>query len=463
MQDFIRKSIITKLNGSVFLLILLLWLISFTQLNAQDSKRDLAELKQIEYAAEKVYREATSLYENGDYWKCSKKLFIIMDFYTEFSKLDEVIYYMGECLYEEEMNDAAQKMFKYLIRKYPDSRFLTKSMFGLQKAGYREEDFKKALTVYYNILKQPKNDNVIDASRYFAGQSHFHLKNYDTAINIFKQVSNNSEYYDGALYSIALCYLKKKGVASSIEYFQKLISLPIISGERRRMVDEARLTLGFIYYQINMYEDAIDLFGDISDVSEGYQDALLAMGWCYLKIGKYEAALKPLLKLIDNFPTSANAEESYFLLGQAYILTGEYDKSIASYQTIVDLFPNNLQNMSIMTKISNTLVTEEDKLEKLKVQILIQESKLLTTLPLNQTSGEMPKYVFKEEKKLDEFRENLISKLMEERENLIYMQNSINDLQKMAERKERRKDWRGYAEYGISRALFLKEMQYRAN
>ena len=59
--------------------------------------------------------------------------------------------------------------------------------------------------------------------------------------------------------------------------------------------------------------------------------------------------------------------------------------------------------------------------------------------------------------------ENLIKKLVEERQNLIFMRDQIATLKKLAERKERRKDWRGYAEYGISRALFLKEMQYRAN
>ena len=431
-------------------------------LYAQDTKPDPVKQKQIERAAEKIYSEAVKLFNDREYWKCMKKLYIIFDFYTEYSKLDEVIYYMGECLYEEDMNNAAQKMFKYIIRKYPESQYLTHSMFGLQKSSYRAGDYKKALTIYYNILKQREKKAVIDAARYFAGQSQFHLKNYDTAIKIFRKVRPSSEYYDGALYTVALAYLKKKAVASSIETFRHIISLPVISGERRRMVDEARLTLGFIYYQINMFEEAIELFKQISTRHEGYQDALLAMGWCYTKLGRYEEALKPLLRLIDDFPRSANAEESYFLLGQSYIFLGDYDKAIAAYQTIVDLFPDNLQNVNIMKKISNSLVNEKSKLEKLKIKILIQESRLLTTLPLGE-SGQMPKYVFKEEKKLEEFRENLLQNLMDERRNLIYMQNQIDQLKKLSERKERRKDWRGYAEYGISRALFLKEMQYRAN
>ena len=41
------------------------------------------------------------------------------------------------------------------------------------------------------------------------------------------------------------------------------------------------------------------------------------------------------------------------------------------------------------------------------------------------------------------------------------MKNQIDKLKKVAARKEKRKDWRGYAEYGISRALFLKEMEQK--
>jgi hypothetical protein len=52
----------------------------------------------------------------------------------------------------------------------------------------------------------------------------------------------------------------------------------------------------------------------------------------------------------------------------------------------------------------------------------------------------------------------MIANLLNERDHLLIMQQNIEDLASLLERRERRKDWRGYAEYGISRALFLKEM-----
>jgi len=418
---------------------------------------------EVKKAASQIYRQAINLFEEGAFWSCARELIVLMDFHSQFEKMDGVVYYLAECLYEEELNSAAIKMFKYLITKYPDSDFVPVSLFGLEKASYREKNFKETLTIYYRILKKENNQSIVDAARYFAGQSHYYLKNYDTAINVFKNISSKSDYYDGALYTTALAYLKKKSIPSSIDYFRKIISLPIISGERRRIVDDARLTLGYIYYELGAYKEAANLFSDISDRHENYQDALLALGWANLKLGNYEDTIKPLLKLIELFPQSANAEESYFLLGQSFIMLKEYDRALDSYKNIVDLFSDDVQNINILKRVSNSLELEQSKIEQLKVQVLIQESKLLTTLPLNGYGETTPDYLINEQKKLEEFRENLIERLMSERANLIFMQNQIGNLKKIAERKEKRKDWRGYAEYGISRALFLKEMELKAN
>ena len=419
--------------------------------------------RDIQKASNQIYRQAINLYDEGAYWSCARELIILMDFYSEFKHMDGVVHYLAECLYEEELNAAALKMYKYLIKRYPDSEYVPAALFGLQKTSYKEGNYKDTLTIYYRILKKLNNESVIDAARYFAGQSHYYLKNYDTAIDIFKKISSKSEYYDGALYTTALAHLKRKEVTVAMSYFKRIVGLPIVSGERRRIVDDARLTLGYIYYELDMFRDARDLFEDISDRHVNYQDALLALGWANLKLGDYEDVIKHLRKLIDLYPEGANTEESYFLLGQSHIMLGEFDEAIDAYQTIVELFPTKFQNVNVIKKVSMSLKEEESRIEQLKVQVLIQESNLLITLPLNGYSDEVPEYLIKEKKRLEDFRTNLVKNLIAERNNFALMKSQIENLKNVAARKERRKDWRGYAEYGISRALFLKEMEQDLN
>lgn len=429
----------------------------------QDKSRTKANQiqdKEIERAANQVLRESIELFNERAYWKSARELIILMDYYPKFDRLDEVVYYLAQCLFEEDLPTSAIRMYKHLLKKYPQSTFALPSLLGLEKTYYLQNDYKMALSIYFTILKKSShNSDILNAACYYAGLSHFHLKNFDMAINVLKKIDDDNDYYDGALYTTALSYLKKSNVATAVDYFRKIISLPIISGERRNVVDNARLTLGYIYYELKSYKAATQLLLDISEKHENYQDALLAVGWAFLKLEDHQNVIKYLKKLIKLYPESENAEEAYFLLGQSFIALGEYDSAIESYQTIVDSYRDKIQLPNIIKKVSTSLEQEEDRVEKLKVKVLVEESKLLDAISLNGYGEQVPKHLIEEKKKLNNFRENLITQLLTERDNLLLMQDSIYKLRELADRRERRKDWKGYAEYGISRAMFLKNIK----
>ncbi len=427
--------------------------------NSYDKKLE----KEIERAANQIFRSSIELFEKGAYWDCARELIILMDYHSTFDKMDEVVYYLGQCLFEEELGVAATRMFKYLLKKYPRSDMVPAALLGLVKAYYHQDEYKHALRVYFALLKRaPGEKEILNAASYFAGQSHFNLKNYDMAINLLKKIDSRSSYYDAALYTTTLSYLKKSNVSVAVDFLRKIISLPNISGERRNIIDNARLTLGFMYYELKAYKPATKLFLDISDKHEHYQDALLGLGWCYLKLQDNEKVIESLNELIKLYPDSENAEEAYFLLGQAYIALRKYDDAIESYQTIVENYPDDFKIPSLIKKVNSGLEFEEDRVEKLKVKVLIEETKLLDAIAMNGYGENVPQYLIEEKKELKDFREQLIKNLLNERDNLLLMQENIDSLKKLAERRERRKNWRGYAEYGTSRALFLKQMEKKA-
>ena len=163
-----------------------------------------------------------------------------------------------------------------------------------------------------------------------------------------------------------ISYLKKSNVATAVDYFLKITALPIINGERRNIVDNARLTVGLIYYELNAFKASVHQLSKISAKHEHYQDALLGLGWAYLKLGNYEKVIKNLNILKNRFPNTANAEESYFLLGQAYIALQDYDNSLESYRTIVELYPEKKNVPGLIRKVNNNLKQTEKHVEELK-------------------------------------------------------------------------------------------------
>jgi tetratricopeptide (TPR) repeat protein len=414
--------------------------------------------QEMERAAIKVLNNAIKLYNNEKFWQAAQELVIIMDYYPKFSRLDQVITYLGKCLFQEELYTGSTRLYNYLIRKFPRSSMIPLALLGLENNYYYQNKYKQALRVYFVLIKRTKDQKIINEASYTAGQCHYKLKNYDMAISVLKKIDVRSEFYADALYTTALCYLKKSNVATSVDYFRKITAMPITSPDRRSIVDNARLTLGLIYYELQAYKAAIDQLSAIAEEHEHYQDALLGLGWAYLKINEYEKVIRVLSKLIKKYPRSENAEESYFLLGQSYIALGRYDEAIASYKKILELFPEQLNIPTLVQKVNYQLKGQEQHIQDLKTKILIEETKLLDALPLDAGGQEIPDYLLAEKKRLKEVREKMIENLRAEKDQLILLQEKIVELNKLIERKERRKDWRGYAEYGVSRALFLKEL-----
>ncbi|MBN1351256.1 hypothetical protein JXJ21_17695 [candidate division KSB1 bacterium] len=174
---------------------------------ASNDERDMDK------AADRIYRNGVNSYFAGEYWNCAQELIILLDFYPQFDKIDGVVYYIGESLNEMEMNNPALKMFKYLIKMYPQSEYVPNAMLGIQKIYFREEKFNEVMNYYFLIIKNNYENEVADAARYYHAQSNFYLNKWENAILILRRINPASEYYDHALYTTGLAMLKKKEFA----------------------------------------------------------------------------------------------------------------------------------------------------------------------------------------------------------------------------------------------------------
>lgn len=182
------------------------------------------------------------------------------------------------------------------------------------------------------------------------------------------------------------------------------------------------------------------------------------MGWSHIKLEQYEAAIVALNSIIKNNTKSSHAEEAYFLLGQCYLNLNRYDEAIQAFDKIIELFPRRQDYSKYFKEIHSLLAVEEKKLQHLETDLLVQESYLLEAIPVDGYANK-PQYLKDEQEKIEQYRASLVNKILEERSHLRNLRNTINKLREDAIRKYQRKDWRGYAEYGKARALFLKEMK----
>jgi tetratricopeptide (TPR) repeat protein len=236
-----------------------------------------------------------------------------------------------------------------------------------------------------------------------------------------------------------------------------LTRLPVINRERREIVDSGRLTLGYIYFELGAYKKAIEYFSDVDNSHPEYPNALLGMAWSHVKMGNFRDAVVVLNKFLKKFPEDENAEEAHFVLGQSYLKIQDYDRAIAEFDFIVQRYPGPEQMAEVIASVRKSLITQKKRIEKLKVELLLLESKLLDTIPLNATNGASG-FLKKERERLEKQRDELAKNIVAERKLFQSFTENFQAMERRLAQKEVRKQWRAYAEYGKTRALFLKSI-----
>jgi tetratricopeptide (TPR) repeat protein len=438
------------------LLLCLFWISSFSQRFDRESEHRL------EKTSDQLFYEAKNLYNKAKYWECARDLVILLDFYSGYSKLDQVIYILGDCLYEIDLKKAASKIYKHLVKKYINSPHLANALLGLQRIEYDTNNYLKCIEFYKVIRRAHASSEILDIARYYAGLSYSKMNNYENAIELLNQMSEYGLYYDYGLYALATCYMRRRQVRQALDTFHKITSLNITTQSRRKVVDETYLTLGYIYYELGYFREALEQFNQVSTNHEEYSKALIAAGWSLVKLQRYKDALEPLTGILAFAPNSEMAEESMFLLGRCYIKLERYDEALKVYDRLMEIFPRRENIPKLVNQVSETLENESSNLEKMKLDLLMLETKLIDVLSLGKLH-DIPGYLKEEQQRLLDIRHGLLRRIKEERKTIDDLSYLMENLRHRTRIKQDRRDWRAYAEYGRARAAFLKQLKDKAD
>lgn len=414
--------------------------------------------KDIEGSAILLFTRASKRFEEKQYWKSTVDLIVIVDYYPGFSKIQNSIYLLGNCLYEMQMYHAADQIYRYLLKEFPQTPLFPKVILALQRVHYQKRDYQQSLKFYNALESHYPRHKAIDESRYYATQSHYHLKNYNIVPTITRHIKRNSEFYPFGLYTEALVHLKKKNIRQALENLVSVTEQSAKSQEQKEIVDAARLTLGYIYFELSNYKKAIEKLVDIAPTFYDYPEVLLALGWCAYKLGDYRVAIDALSSLVSDYPEIGIAEEAHFVQGQSYLKLGYYNLAINEFSEITSKSAKTVDYSSYGDEAMIDIAEQERMVENLKTELLFLESKLLQSVATLSDKGG-PDFVSKERERMRQLEEELIERILRERKVFEAFSAELASLRTRIEKAERQKKWLSYAEYGRARALYLKGIE----
>lgn len=399
--------------------------------------------------AERLLLRAKSDYSAGDYWGCSRRLFSLINTDPRYEKMDEALYLLGNSFYQLGMKEAASRAYIHITRRYLTSRYIPEALIGLQRIAYERGDFNESLDFYRVLLRSSPPQELINISGYYAGMAYYKLGDYPRCLTAFQQTNEKSPYRGYILYTSALALLRMKDVPAAVAALERLEALPASDAEQRRLTDEARLSMGYIYYEIGRYEQATAAFARIPRRSALYPESLLAKGWAEAQGGRWESAAAALTELTLLFPNHSAAQEGLFLLGRCYTMLGQYAEAIAVFDRLIDNTPDVNRVTQTIEKVNEKIARDRERLEARQMELLRLESSLMADLEdaADETS------VKRQEK------ERRLKSLAEERRELTEQLDRLDRLARETAVKEERRNWRAYAEYGKMRAAFLQQQE----
>ena len=165
---------------------------------------------------------------------------------------------------------------------------------------------------------------------------------------------------------------------------------------------------------------------------------------------EWQQAIAPLTELYTRYETNELTQEGLFLLGRSYVKLNKYDEAIFVYDRLIAAFPDEGTVTTSIETINANIELERDRVEKRQLELLILEGNLVDDLSDKSRSGG-----FSQDQTV------LLRDIQKERQDLSTHLDQLDKLAIATALREERRNWRAYAEYGKSRATFLKRQQER--
>ncbi len=209
----------------------------------------------------------------------------------------------GKAAYEKKQYDAAERVYKFILARFPQTAVMPATLFALGAVHFVRERYEDAASTYGELIKRFPNDKLVSEAHYWRANSLWMLKRFNEAHDEFAAFIN--------------------------------------SGSK----DEAKLATalyrdGLCLYELKRFDEAAKAFWRLlkeHPKSELCDKALYQLGWTYIDAGRHEDALKAFEHLVNEYGQSQYVPEGHFIIGELLFMQKRFEEALTHYERSVKL------------------------------------------------------------------------------------------------------------------------------
>jgi tetratricopeptide (TPR) repeat protein len=226
-------------------------------------------------------------------------------------------------LYEYE---EAVTTLKALVKINPDSIL---GHYYLGRTYSQMKLYRDALGYYTKVLElRPEFDQaVIDMAATYEA-----MGDYPHAIDTYRSLLDQDEHRAAVLQRLTQLLLQQRRFSEALEYL-KLAAQSGLGGQ------ETLRKIGLVHLELEQYDDAIAVFGDILEKDPSAHNVRLYRGIAFEEIGEFEKAHSEFSKIPSNSPHFFEAVSHIALILKEQ---GKTDSAIAAFKEAIDTNKGNV-------------------------------------------------------------------------------------------------------------------------
>ncbi len=311
-------------------------------------------------AEKDLFFVAQKAFDDGFYDIAIRYLDQFFQQYPDSDKAIQAKLLVGQCYFFQNQYLKAYETFQSLSA-YPN--FQDATLFWLGETYLKGSDYKQAEKNYKQLLELYPTSSYVPQALYSLGWVAFEQKNYKTAQDIFFKLIRSFPSHtlrEDASFKAAECSYYLGEYSSATKYFQDYLEAFVHSPRQAQV----HFYIGESYYYLNDYLTASTFYAKAAEISSDVKIILLSkisLGWCYVKLKRYELAQKTFAQA-RTLAEEKNALSDDIYLGQAslYSEMAEHSKAIEAYSQLISQFPSSSRLAEAYLGKANNLYILQD-------------------------------------------------------------------------------------------------------
>ena len=284
-----------------------------------------------------VFHAAKRLYLNRQFLDAAYAFGKIQTKYPSFHLVDQAAFYMAKSFENLRMHKAAKAVYEDAIKRYPQSDQCAKYHFQLMNIDYKEGKYQEAMDKYQVIAQQfGKSDAKADAD-YVAGQIKFEQGLYRESVDLLDSILPGNANYLYARYTMGIAYSRLSKFDEAENCFRAITEQPVSNKSERDIQDAAKVKLGHLLFSAEKPDivAAAQMYLQVQKDSPVFDEAMLGIAWCFLKVNKPDEAIKPAQWIISNLQESFLVPEANLLMGYCYFMKKDFQNAYETLQEAI--------------------------------------------------------------------------------------------------------------------------------